>query len=101
MTERKSSGIWDAPNSAVDEMTLDIAPSAAMLFSAECRGDGRDGLKTWVRINGVAGICGGTPSFFGGAAGAGATGIMSLEDVHTAEWNYIPGVGDAPRLSRS
>lgn len=79
MTERKSSGICEAPRSAAEVSAVVMAPSEATVSSAERRGDERLGLSTCLRMKGVFGTCEGASIFCGaGAAGAGAMIVMYM-----------------------
>ena len=94
MTERKSSGICDAPASAVSETAAASGPSDASVSRAARRGEDCAGLKTDVRSSGVAfALAGsGVPDL---AAGAGAAAVWEREEqkrrkLHVRKWK--PGI---------
>ena len=71
ITDRKSSGMCEAPASAVSDTTVASGPSEARVSSAARSGEDCGGLKTGVRRRGVADAGRGTLGFaWAGAAGA-------------------------------
>ncbi len=73
MTERKSSGMCDAPASAVSDTAAASGPSDASVSSAARSGDDCAGLKTDVRSRCVAfAFAGSGAADLGAEAGAAA-----------------------------